>query len=184
MPEEQVILVDKKDKQIGLMEKMVAHKGKGHLHRAISVLLYRTRNGKTEVLLQQRSKSKPLWPFFWSNTVCGNVLKGETYRDTASRRLKDELGIEAKNGMIKPLYKFQYQAKYDEQFGENELDQVFVGELGQKFQPNPDEVSEIKWLEWKELKKNINRARKYTPWLKKMTQSRKLQDYFNEREVK
>ena len=181
MPEEQVILVDKNDKQVGVMEKMAAHRGKGKLHRAVSVLLYRKKNGKTEVLLQQRSKHKPLWPLFWSNTVCGNVLADETYRECAIRRLKDELGIEAKNGMLKPLYKFQYQAKFNDELSEHEMDQVFVGTLDQELNPNPDEVSRIDWMRWSDLKKNIDQSRTYTPWLKKMTVNRELKDYLKER---
>ena len=43
MSEENVVLVDKNDNQIGLMPKMEAHL-KGILHRAFSVFLFNSQN--------------------------------------------------------------------------------------------------------------------------------------------
>ena len=67
---ERVVLVDAKDNQIGLMDKLDAHKNGGTLHRAISVFLSRRRSGQVEVLVQRRSKEKPPWPLFWSTSAC------------------------------------------------------------------------------------------------------------------
>lgn len=52
--EEQVILVDQNDNQIGLMPKMEAHE-KALLHRAFSVFIF---NDKNELMLQQRALHK------------------------------------------------------------------------------------------------------------------------------
>ena len=49
--EEQVILVDENDNQIGLMPKMEAHE-KAVLHRAFSVFIF---NKKGDLMLQQRA---------------------------------------------------------------------------------------------------------------------------------
>ena len=49
-----VILVDENDNELGLMEKLKAHK-KGVLHRAFSVFLL---NNSNELLLQKRALSK------------------------------------------------------------------------------------------------------------------------------
>jgi hypothetical protein len=46
---EQVLLVDENDQEIGIMEKMQAHR-EGLLHRAFSVLIF---NSKNELLLQK-----------------------------------------------------------------------------------------------------------------------------------
>ena len=54
MIEEQVILVNEKDEQIGLMPKMEAHE-KAVLHRAFSVFIF---NDRSELMLQQRALSK------------------------------------------------------------------------------------------------------------------------------
>ena len=54
MIEENVILVNQNDEQIGLMPKLEAHE-KALLHRAFSVFIL---NSKNEVMLQQRAHQK------------------------------------------------------------------------------------------------------------------------------
>ena len=54
MNEEQVILVNENDEQIGLMPKMEAHE-KAVLHRAFSVFIF---NSNNELMLQQRAAHK------------------------------------------------------------------------------------------------------------------------------
>ena len=51
MVEKKVVLVDKRDNQIGLKPKLEAHQ-KGILHRAFSIFLF---NSKNQILLQKRS---------------------------------------------------------------------------------------------------------------------------------
>jgi isopentenyl-diphosphate delta-isomerase len=63
-----VILVDKKDNQIGVEEKRKAHL-KGKLHRAFSIFIF---NKKGEILLQKRAKSKYHSAGLWSNTCCSH----------------------------------------------------------------------------------------------------------------
>lgn len=175
MTQEQVVLVDENDNQVGLMDKLEAHKGKGTLHRAVSVLLYRKKNGKTEVLLQQRSKSKPLWPLYWSNTVCTHPRKNETGIDCVVRRLDEELGITISVKNFKFIFKLLYQAKYNEEYSEYELDSVFIGEGDETVNVNQDEVNETKWMEWQDLLNDIhNNQDKYTPWFILMCQDKRL----------
>ena len=54
MDEEEVILVNKKDIELGLMPKMEAHR-KGVLHRAFSVFIFKS---SRELLIQKRSSQK------------------------------------------------------------------------------------------------------------------------------
>lgn len=150
---DQVILVNSQDEILGQMDKVEAHRGEAKLHRAISVYLFRkmgeSENGKIELLMQQRSKKKIVGAGQWANTVCGNVRPNESYEECAYRRLKEELGIT--NVKLQPLYKFEYQVKCNEEFSEWEMDQVFVGWYDSKVQPNPDEVQNYEWVNWKEL---------------------------------
>ena len=60
--EEQVILVNQNDEQIGLMAKMEAHE-KALLHRAFSVFVF-NKNG--ELMLQQRALHKYHTPGLWT----------------------------------------------------------------------------------------------------------------------
>lgn len=162
---EQVILVDKNDNQLGLMGKRVAHKGQGVLHRAVSVLLYRKKNGKTEVLLQQRAKEKPLWPLFWSNTVCTHPLDGELPLDCAVRRLKEEMGITVGSKILTFIAKISYQAAYNSELGEHELDHIFIGSWDGTIECNKKEVADYRWRNWEELKVDMQKKSSlYTPW--------------------
>ena len=70
MINEMVILVNEKDQQIGLMEKIEAHE-KGLLHRAFSIFIL---NDANELLLQKRALSKYHSPGLWTNTCCSHPM--------------------------------------------------------------------------------------------------------------
>ena len=131
---DQVILVNKQDRIIGLETKLKAHQGRAKLHRAVSVQLF---NHKGEWLLQQRSKAKLLFPLFWANTVCTDVRSNETYQQAAQRRLQEEFGLTAQ---LKPVFKFSYTARWRE-YSEREIDQVFIGTVSGQPRPNPQEIN-------------------------------------------
>ena len=157
-----IVLVDKKDKVIGYKEKYACHKNPVPLHRAISVVILS--KDKKKMLLQQRPASKPTWPLFWSNTCCTHPMKGESYHHTAVRRLKEEMGITAP---LKEQFRFTYNAKYDQTWGEHELDAVFLGFYDGQVKPNPDEAADFKWMVINDLKKDLKlNPDSYTPWFK------------------
>ncbi len=159
---DQVILVDADDHQIGVMDKIEAHRHPAQLHRASSVLL---RNSRGEWLIQQRSDYKIVGADQWANTCCGNLRPGENYEQCARRRLGEELGIV--NVELEKLKKFTYQVRCNDKFGEFEIDTVFVGQYDDLVKPNPEEVKNIKWVSTQELlnelKKNIS---VFAPWTK------------------
>lgn len=149
---DQVILVDELDHEIGVMDKIEAHRGAGKLHRAISVFLF---DSSGKLLIQQRSNKKIVGAGQWANTCCGNVRPGETYLDCATRRLREELGIiigrDESLTRLQEVTKFQYQVKCNEEFSEYEMDTVFIGRYDGEVQPNPDEVSATKWIDLQEI---------------------------------
>ena len=117
-----LLLVNKKDEVIGFETKEKCHAGKGILHRAFSVYLF---NNKGQLLIQQRSKFKKLWPLYWANTCCSHPRKNEGYVGAGERRLKEELGIISP---LKMVGKFQYQVRYKNIGSENELCAILIGE--------------------------------------------------------
>lgn len=166
---DKVILVDKDDSPVGLEEKIKAHLGQGMLHRAFSVFVF---NDKKELLLQQRASGKMLWPLYWTNTCCSHPKEGENYEEAGQRRLKEELGFTCP---LKFVGKFQYQAPYKDVGSENELCSVLVGEYSGEVFPNKEEVESIKWVNFEELKKDVEEnSGNYTPWLKL-----ELEKFFN-----
>ena len=78
-----VVLVDEQDREVGLADIYTAHQGKGLKHRALSVILYRKVNGKTELLHQKRADAKPVFKGLWSNTCCTNLRPGDEYLSRA-----------------------------------------------------------------------------------------------------
>ncbi len=162
MNKDNVVLIDRNDKEIGFREKFKAHKNPVPLHRAVSVVIFD--KGKKMMLLQKRSKYKKTWPLFWTNTVCTNVRPGETYRQSAIRRLREEMGIVTP---LKEVFSFIYKAEYDKTWGEHELDHVFVGKYEGPIRADVKEAAGYQWIELAELAKDIKRnARVYSPWFK------------------
>ena len=155
----EVIIVDQNGQQIGLLEKGQAQLGKGRLHRAVSVLLF---NSKKELLIQQRSSQKMLWPLFWSNTCCSHPHPKESYRAAAQRRLKEEFGIRAS---LKLHHQFIYQARYGAIGSEHEFCSVFIGFSDSQPKANQKEIVAWKYVDINQLKKDIkNQPQIYTPW--------------------
>ncbi len=155
---ETLILVDSSDKEIGYEEKEKCH-SPPKLHRAFSVFIL---NSSNEMLITQRSSAKKTWPLFWSNACCSHPGKGESCEAAAKRRVKEELGIECEPRF---LFKFEYSAKYDNKWGEHELDWVFIGKHNGPIKPDKNEISGWKFVGVQELKEDVKKSPgKYTPW--------------------
>jgi len=157
---DQVILVDEHDNELGLMEKMEAHR-KGTLHRAFSVLLY---NSKGEVLLQKRSSNKYHSAGLWTNTCCSHPKPSEKMKEAVMRRLKEEMGIDTQPEYA---YKFLYKVELDNDLIEHELDHVYVGLFNQEPITNSHEVENWRFASLAEIKEDIQKNPKaYTHWFK------------------
>ena len=156
MKEEEVILVNKENEQIGTMPKMEAHE-KALLHRAFSVFIV---NDDGEIMLQQRAASKYHSPLLWTNTCCSHQRVGESNLDAGKRRLQEEMGFEAE---LKELFSFIYKAPFDNGLTEHEYDHVMIGNFNTEPKINPEEVEAWKWMVKKDITDN---PKEYTVWFK------------------
>ena len=157
---EMVILVDKNDNQLGLMEKIEAHE-KAVLHRAFSVFIL---NDNNELLLQRRALSKYHSPGLWTNTCCSHPREGESVINAGIRRLREEMGFETE---INNLLSFIYKAEFDNGLTEHELDHVLLGRYNKAPLINKLEVSDWKWTNMEFLKKDVViNPDLYTVWFK------------------
>ena len=160
MSEDNVILVDKNDNQVGLMPKLEAHQ-KGVLHRAFSVFIF---NNKYELLLQKRSFSKYHSGGLWTNTCCSHPREDEDILDAANRRLIEEMGIETS---LRKVYEFTYKAELDNDLIEHEFDHVFYGVYNEDPSINTDEAEGFKWIDMDSLNEDIKtNGDIYTVWFK------------------
>ena len=158
---EEVTLVDEHDRPIGVLGKLAAHRGEGHLHRAVSVVLL---NPQGELLLQQRAGCKYHFPHHWSNTCCGHPRPGESVVEAATRRLREEMDISVP---LRRVAQFIYRAS-DPASGlvEHELDHVLVGDYAGSPNPDPAEVQAWRWEAPHAVLDALRSGRDlFTPWL-------------------
>jgi len=157
---EQLVLVDADDRETGFLSKAECHDGAGLLHRAFSVFLF---NADGELLLQQRSVSKRLWPGFWSNSCCSHPRRGESMQLATSRRLQDELNIRS---TLEFVYKFSYQAEFSDLGSEHELCHVYLGRMNTPATANRHEIAALRYLAADVLTHELGQTPQiYTPWL-------------------
>jgi len=158
---EELILVDDDDNEAGFSSKAECHDGSGVLHRAFSLFLF---DEAGELLLQQRSAAKRLWPGFWSNSICSHPRRGESMLVATRRRLRDELNIEAS---LEFVYKFRYEAKFGDSGSENELCYVYLGKIDGSVKPNEHEISAIRFVRPDDLAREFAASPAiFTPWFK------------------
>ena len=157
---ESLILVDEADRRVGHLSKALCHEGSGVLHRAFSLLIF---NNRGELLLQRRAAGKRLWPQFWSNSCCSHPRAAETLEAATQRRLYEELGL---NCPLRFLFKFQYQAQFDQTGAENELCSVFIGRASEPVRVNAEEIAEWRWISPAALEAEMQAdgGGNFTPW--------------------
>ncbi len=160
LKEEQVILVNENDEEIGSMAKMEAHE-KAVLHRAFSVFVM---NDRGETMLQQRAAHKYHSPLLWTNTCCSHQRFGESNLEAGKRRLQEEMGFVTE---LKELFSFIYKAPFDNGLTEHELDHVMMGHYNGEPEINEAEVADWKWMTPEAIKNDIAmQPDQYTAWFK------------------
>jgi len=155
-----LVQVDEDDREIGVIEKMSAHRD-GVLHRAFSVFVF-DRAGR--LLLQRRAPEKYHSGGLWSNTCCSHPQPGEQPIEAAHRRLEEEMGFDC------PLtggYAFTYRVDVGNGLVEHEFDHVFIGQFDGEPRPDTNEVGGWAWKPLDEVYADVEaRPSMYTVWLK------------------
>ena len=170
-----VILVDENNNQIGIEEKILAHK-KNLLHRAFSIFIF---NDSFEILLQKRAPNKYHSGNLWTNTCCSHPLENLSLVESAKKRLIEEMGIKAN---LNEVFSFIYQAEFDNGLFEYEYDHVLFGISNNKPILNPDEAIDYKWIKISDLKAQIEKnPGNFTVWLQIMINNyfKYFEDYEN-----
>jgi isopentenyl-diphosphate delta-isomerase len=171
---ELLILVDTHDQETGSLGKVECHDGDGILHRAFSVFLF---NDRGELLLQQRSADKRLWPMYWTNTCCSHPRQGESMQVATERRLQQELNTAS---TLEFIYKFEYQARFGNLGSENELCWVHLGRVEREATANDAEIAALLYADANTLQAEISsNPDDFTPWFK--IEWQRLNEEFPER---
>jgi isopentenyl-diphosphate Delta-isomerase len=155
-----LVLVDADDREIGIVEKMSAHR-EGALHRAFSIFVF-DRSGR--LLLQRRALNKYHSGGLWSNTCCSHPAPGERPIDAAHRRLEEEMGFDCD---LTGGYAFTYRADVGNGLVEHELDHVFVGRFDGEPRPDATEVHGWTWKSVDEIRRDVSaQPSRYTVWFR------------------
>ena len=162
--QEQVILVDERDRPLGTAPKLAAH-WDGRLHRAVSVQLS-DRRGR--LLLQKRHIGKYHSGGLWTNTCCSHPRPGEPTDDAAVRRLQEEMGIRC---ALSPLFATLYRADVGNGMIEHEFVHVFAGLYDGDVSPNRREADGYAWVTPADLEADLREdaarsTSRYSAWFK------------------
>ena len=155
---ENVILVNDKDEEIGICEKIKAHV-EGKKHRAFSVFIF---NNKGQLLIQKRAKCKYHCPGLLTNSCCSHPRQNEDILDAGKRRLQEELGFTCE---VKEVDVVKYNFSFNNGLSENEIDHILIGNYSGEVNINKSEVESYEYLDLDFLEKDILKNKeKYTPW--------------------
>ena len=156
--DDQLILVDEEDRQVGSADKLRTHR-EALLHRAFSVFLF----DGSRMLLTQRAVGKYHSGGLWTNACCSHPRDGETLEQAVPRRLAEELGITG--CPVREVGSFVYRADFDNDLTEHELDHVFVGTWQGEVNPNPEESSAARWVETADVQAELEaHPERFTAW--------------------
>jgi isopentenyl-diphosphate delta-isomerase len=131
--------------------KSEAHKN-GWYHNTIHLWLY-TKNA--EILLQQRSHKKAIYPLLWDVSVAGHIDAGESFIEAALRETQEEIGLFLKpENLIKIGVKLHESIYNDGAIKDFEFHQVYIAELHKdlkNLKPQEDEVEALKLVSLNEF---------------------------------
>lgn len=158
--DEIIDIVDKNGKPTGKTAlKSEAH-AKGLYHNTIHLWLY-TSNG--EILLQQRSHKKLIFPLLWDVSAAGHIDAGETFTQAALRETKEELGVQLEANDLNHVGVFLHETSYKGgNIKDNEFHQVFIAELKIPITDlviQKSEVEAIKLVTYSEFKALLNNSK-------------------------
>ena len=150
------------DGSLYAVDKMDAHV-QGLLHLAVSVFVF----DREMLLIQKRSAGKYHSGGQWANTCCSHPNWGEGVDRCAGRRLEEELGFTL------PLTRhetIEYQASVGNGLSEHERVTLYSAEAKRgdlSIQPNPQEVSDFRWIAPDDLKREMDATPEaFTPWFR------------------
>ncbi|MFC1721446.1 NUDIX domain-containing protein [Patescibacteria group bacterium] len=129
----------------------------GLWHKSVHVWII---NDKDELLIQKRAPEKDSHPNEWDISTAGHISSGETPISTAISEAKEELGIDITENELKKLFTHKNQSiQHGGKFINNEFTDVYLVRKNvdvQKLKLQPEEVSEVKLVHYKDLQKIIS----------------------------
>ncbi|SHH65081.1 NUDIX hydrolase [Winogradskyella jejuensis] len=124
----------------------------GWYHNTVHLWLY-TNSG--EILLQQRSHKKAIYPLLWDVSVAGHIDAGETFTEAAVRETNEEIGLQLKETDLIKIGKHLHKSIYNNgDIKDFEFHQVYIAQLKvdlNQLTPQQDEVEALKLVTFNEF---------------------------------
>jgi isopentenyldiphosphate isomerase len=132
--EELIQIVTENNEELGVVTRGIMRE-QNLIHRASYILVF---NRSDELLIQQRTDCKDIYPGFWDVAAGGIVLSGESYEESAKRELGEELGISAR---LIPCFDHFHQGPDNQVWG-----RVFRCRHEGPFHLQPEEINAVRFL--------------------------------------
>jgi isopentenyl-diphosphate delta-isomerase len=152
MTDEILDIVDKKGRPTGTTAlKSEAH-SKGLYHNTIHLWLF---TAKGDILLQQRSHKKTIYPLLWDVSVAGHIDAGESFIEATLRETEEEIGLLLQPESLVKIGVKLHESSYNEgTIQDNEFHQIYIAELKvglNKLIPQETEVEALKLVSFQEF---------------------------------
>jgi len=143
MKEELLQIVDSNGEPVGTAKRCECHRNPSLIHPVVHIHIF---DNKGRLFLQQRAKTKDLFPEYWDTSVGGHISAGETVIHAMIREGEEELGIDTGRA----VFRFNYLWK-----NENETEYVhsFSLRYDGKMKLNYKEINKGQFFKIKEIKK-------------------------------
>ncbi|APU09026.1 NUDIX domain-containing protein [Cellulophaga lytica] len=168
--DELVDILDFKGKKTGKTAlKSEAHKN-GWFHQTTHIWFY---TKKKEILLQQRSKNKDIFPLLWDVSVAGHIGAGEDIINSALREIEEEIGITIQKTDLQKIGCFKSIQKHTDYLIDCEFHHTFICKLKTDLNSLTKQDNEVEDLELKLISdfkielSNIETKKLYVPHSKK-----------------
>jgi isopentenyl-diphosphate delta-isomerase type 1 len=150
MSEEIFDVVDENDKIIGKTTRKEVH-DKKLTHRSVMFFIF---DKDRKILVTQRTKTKDMFPEYWSITLGGHVNSGETYEKAVVREAWEEAKIKEK-----PFFITSFKKRIPE---EKENSRIYGFITNQKPKLEKKELKQGKFMTIKEIEEKI-KEEKFLP---------------------
>lgn len=143
--------------------------GKGLLHGASHVWIWRVKDDQTQILLQKRAGNKRTWPNYYDISAAGHIDLGETPLTAAIREAKEEINLNIKPEDLKFAGSRGGRVLVpDSELIENEFCFIYTLRLDNEtdFSLNDGEVDSLIWKDLDIMKNEIQNnsgKEKYVP---------------------
>ena len=134
-PEETVIVVNERDEVIGSTPRSRMRRER-LIHRTTYIFVF---SSQGELLVQERTRTKDIYPGWYDLAAGGVLVVGETYEESAYREAEEELGL--RDVALADHFKMYYEDEISRSFG-----RAYSCVCNGPFALQPEEVASARFL--------------------------------------